>query len=102
VTQDSGDHIDATVDAAGRGYLVVADPMQSPGWSVDVDGRPAHILAADFAMVAVAVPAGTHRIAWTYRAPGQVPGLAISLAAVVVSLGLVWSDRRRRPRPVTR
>lgn len=104
VTEDSGDRISARVRATGAGYLVVADPMQLPGWSVTVDGRAAHLLPADYAMVAVAVPAGTHTVAFSYQAPGELAGAAISLVGVVACGALLWADRwlpRRRRRQDT-
>lgn len=95
VTEDSGDRLAARVDAAGAGYLVVADPMQLPGWSATVDGHPVRLLHADYAMVAVAVGAGKHSVAFTYRAPGQRAGAAITATALVVSGFVLWWDRAR-------
>ena len=100
VTADSGDRISARVDAAGAGYLVVADAMQQPGWTATVDGKPAQLVPADHAMVAVLVPAGQHQVSITYSAPGQLAGFALSAIAVVTSVTiLVWDLwwRRRRP-----
>jgi hypothetical protein len=100
VTDDSGDRISADVTASGSGYLVVADAMQQPGWSVTVDGRPAKLAPADDAMVAVAVPAGRHRVDVTYTAPGEGVGAALTGAGVVVSLSLIWWDARGSRRRV--
>ena len=100
VTADSGDEISAQVNAVGSGYLVVADAMQQPGWSVTIDGKPAKLVPADHAMVAVYVPAGRHQVSITYSAPGQVAGFAISAAAVVISVTLIaWEVRWRRRLP---
>jgi hypothetical protein len=103
VGTDSGDEITANVSAAGAGYLVVADAMQDSGWSVSVDGKPAKLVPADDAMVAVAVSAGTHHIAFHYRAPGQVMGAALSgLAVISIVVLLTWERRRDRSRPAHR
>jgi hypothetical protein len=106
VRTDRGGAIAADVNAQGSGYLVVADAMQRPGWSVTVDGKPAKVVHADHAMVAVAVPQGTHRIAFHYRAPGQRTGALLSGVALLILIALVgWEWRRRRlggkPRGVT-
>ena len=104
VGRDSGDRITATVRAGGGGYLLVSDAMQVPGWSVTVDGRPAVLRAADYAMVAVWVPGGVHRVSFTYRAPGQVAGAGLTGAALLVAAALIWWDAygsaaaRRSPR----
>jgi hypothetical protein len=97
VINDDGDTIAAKVNAKGSGYLVVADAMQQPGWSVTVDGRPARLVAADDAMVAVQVPAGTHRIAFEYTTPGQDAGALLSGVAVLFLVAiLAWPRRSRR------
>ena len=94
---DSGDKISADVSAGGGGYLVVADAMQQPGWSVTVDGKSARLVPADDAMVAVFVPAGQHRVHFEYRAPGQRTGAAVSAVALLVALALlIWEWRRPR------
>jgi hypothetical protein len=98
VTNDSGNRISAEVNALGGGYLVVADAMQQPGWSVQVDGKAAGLVPADHAMVAVYVPAGHHRVDISYSAPGQVLGFGISLVALMVSVALVAWDVWWRPR----
>jgi hypothetical protein len=97
VLDDSGDTISASVSAEGSGYLVVADAMQQAGWSVTVDGKPASLLPADDAMVAVNVPSGQHRITFRYRAPGQTVGGAVSGIAVLIVIAILgWSRPWRR------
>jgi hypothetical protein len=91
-----GDRISAEVRAAGSGYLVVGDAMQVPGWSVAVDGRPARMVPADYSMVAVAVPAGTHKVTFTYTAPGEEAGALITGLALLIAAGCVWWDVSRR------
>lgn len=97
VTTDDGDTIAATVDAAGMGYLVVADSLQQSGWSATVDGNPATLLPADNAMVAVPVGAGVHRVELSYTVPGQRTGALVTGGAFIVCLGIValWWWRRR-------
>ncbi len=95
ITHDYGDQIAADVEAKGAGYLVVADAMRQPGWSVEIDGKPADLVAADHAMVAVAVPAGVHHVSFGYRAPGQATGAALSGVAVLLLIGAGIAERRR-------
>ena len=98
VSADDGAHIAADVTATGAGYLVVADAIQQDGWSVTVDGNAATLVHADAAMGAVAVPAGKHHVAFTYRAPLQRLGAALSAGTALIMLGvLFWARRRRRP-----
>jgi Bacterial membrane protein YfhO len=96
LTRDDGDTVAATVDAAGAGYLVVADSLQQPGWSATVDGRPATLLPANNAMVAVPVSAGVHRVELSYTVPGQRTGAVVTGGAFLVCLGIVALWWRRR------
>ena len=74
--------------------------MLQPGWSVTVDGKPARLVSADEAMAAVAVPGGTHRVDFVYRAPEQVTGAALSVLGVILVAVLIIWDRRRRSTPM--
>ncbi|MCT2584019.1 YfhO family protein [Actinophytocola gossypii] len=102
VTQDGFDVIEATVDARGAGYLVVADALQA-GWEVTVDGEPAELVPADHGVVAVAVPEGRHTVSLRYAAPYDNAGLWLTVGTGVVLVGLVVLDqlllRRQRRRP---
>ncbi len=93
VLEDSGDTVSAVVNAEGAGYLVVADAMQQPGWSVTVDGRPAHMVPADDAMVAVALPSGEHVVRFEYSTPGQVAGAALTGLGIVAAVAILIVDR---------
>ena len=88
VRNDGSDRITADVNAVGSGYLVVADALQDKGWSVTIDGTKAKIVNADDAMVGVFVPAGEHRVTFSYRAPGQLAGAALTLIALVIMLSI--------------
>jgi hypothetical protein len=70
----------------------------APGWTATIDGRAVTVRRADVAFQAVDVPAGSHRVVLTYRAPGLRTGLTITLAALLVELGLVASVLLRRGR----
>ena len=60
VLQDDPERIRVAVDAAGNGYVVIADALQD-GWRAEVDGAPAPLVDADHAGVAVFVPGGPPR-----------------------------------------
>ena len=98
VVTDGGQTISADVDASGAGYLVVADALQEAGWSVEVDGKPAKLLPADHALVAVAVPSGAHRVTLRYHAPGQLAGAGLTGVAIVLLFGVGAVQRRRTRR----
>lgn len=99
VRSDRGGHIAADVKAQGAGYLVVGDAMYQDGWSVSIDGKAAKLVAADHAEVAVAVPAGEHRIVFSYHAPGLRVGAVATGVALLIIIVLFGWERRRRRRP---
>jgi uncharacterized membrane protein YfhO len=68
-----------------------------PGWRAEVDGRRTPIRAANAAFRAVAVPAGRHRVRFTYRPASVLAGGLVSAAAVLVLLaGVAVGARRAR------
>jgi hypothetical protein len=103
IVDDEPDDISVTVDAAGDGYLVVADALQED-WSAWLDGDAVDLVDADYAGVGVAVPAGRHEIVLRAEPRGQRVGLAVggvtALGLTVVSVVSLWCQRRRR-RPST-
>ena len=87
-----------TVDVRARaaGQLVLLDTYY-PGWRAEVDGRRTPIRAANAAFRAVAVPAGHHRVRFTYRPASVLAGGLVSAAAVLVLLaGVALGARRAR------
>ena len=81
VVDEARDSIVLDVSAGGPGYVVVADSLQV-GWSATVDGASVDLLEADHVGVAVAVPAGNHRVVlergsrWLERRAGGVGRLS--------------------------
>jgi hypothetical protein len=82
------------VETATDGLLVLADPWY-PQWRVEVDGKPADLLRVDHAFRGVRVPAGSHRVVFTYQDRALGLGAALALATCVALAG-VWTLRRRR------
>jgi hypothetical protein len=87
----------AIVSTGAAGKLVLADPAY-PGWHVTVDGRHATGETADGLFRAVSVPAGTHRVVWTFSPASLRLGLLVSLASLLAlgALALAWPRLRRR------
>lgn len=82
-----------TVDAPVPGLLVVMDPW-FPGWRAEVDGQRAPVLRANYAFMAIPVPAGRHEVVLRYRPTTLLPGLACVLAVLGGAGG--WALVRRR------
>lgn len=70
------------------------------GWTARVNGKPAHIRRIDGLFQGVAVPAGTHRLTFSFLPPGM-SWAAIGLLAGCALLCLPTASRmlRRQPEP---
>ena len=93
---DEAEKIAVRVDAAGAGYLVVADALVRDGWTATVDGKQADLVHGNHAMAAVRVPAGEHRVELAYHAPGLRAGAAVSATSAVVACALLLVPVLRR------
>jgi hypothetical protein len=90
---DGEDVVEIETAATAPGLLVLADTF-APGWHATVDGAPVPILATNHLFRGVPVPAGTHRVRFTYG-PTSIPaGQALSVVGVAI---LAWLARARRP-----
>jgi len=75
--------------------LVLVDAFD-PGWRATLEsGRELPVRRANLLMRAVVVPAGEHRVTFTYRTPFLEAGAWASAAGLALSLALVASARRR-------
>ena len=94
-----------TVDTSTPALVVVSNSYDA-GWSATVDGRPAPLLATDYLVQGVAVPAGRHEVRLVYRDDAVTWGMrlglvvwVILLASIPAALLLERRSRRRRVRP---
>ena len=83
-------------DAPG---LLLLSESEDPGWTAEVDSKPAPVLVADHALRAVPLPAGEHVVELRYEPPGLRLGLAITgttAAGLIGALGIEGGRRLRR------
>jgi hypothetical protein len=89
--------VELAVTAPRPRLLVVAD-IYYAGWKATIDGAPAPMLRADYALRALALPAGEHQVRFRFQDDSFTRGRMISLlAAAVIVLGLLasaWIGRR--------
>ncbi len=62
--------------------LLMLGEWHFPAWKVYVDGQPAELLRADFALRAVALKPGVHQVRFAYVSESFRRGLLISLASI--------------------
>ncbi len=87
-------------ETATPAVLILLDAFEA-GWRASLeDGHELPIWRANALVRAVAVPAGTHHVTFTYRTPLLVVGAWFSVAGLFICAGLLWlawrSERRRR------
>ncbi len=92
-------HVQIDAHLARPGYVMLNDTYY-PGWAASVDGRDTAIAQADFLFRAVPVPAGDHRIVYSYRSAAVGRGIALSLTGIVLLaacavFGVLRNLRRR-------
>ncbi|OPZ13618.1 MAG: Bacterial membrane protein YfhO [candidate division BRC1 bacterium ADurb.BinA364] len=80
---------------AGGAFLLLRDAW-APGWTAQVDGRPAPLLRADGMFRAVPLDAGEREIVFRYRAPGLAAGLALAAAGLAGLAGLCAASCKAR------
>ena len=85
--EDRANALQIQVEAPTGGWLVLADTYY-PGWTARVDGTPAEIARANLAFRAVEVPPGAQIVEFEYRPGWLLPGIFVSVAALVVMLAL--------------
>lgn len=80
------------------GNLLLSVPYDN-GWSVTINGAAAELMpAADKGMSCLSVQKGANRIGMTYKTPGSLAGLVVSLAtaAALVAAGLNARQKKSR------
>ena len=87
VTEYGPDRVIIECDAHADGCVVLTD-LDYPGWSVSIDGEPAESELIDDMYRGVRVPAGRHRIEWTFR-PTHL-GLGFLISGCCVALIATW------------
>ncbi len=95
VTDFSDNHIEGTVTADESGVLVTSIPYDK-GWSLKVDGMRRNIneLTGD-AWISVPLEEGEHHISLTFRPPGILAGLIITIISILL-LAILQTIRKRR------
>lgn len=93
--QRRGDSLEFEVTTSASAVVRLAELMY-PGWTVTVNGKPAEIVKPEGTMRAVAVPAGTSIIRWTYRPTSFRIGFWISLFSLLVTSALAFFGMQRK------
>jgi hypothetical protein len=97
ITEERANALSLEAQVCAEGYLVLSD-AHYPGWIVEVDGAPAPLHRADYALRAVRLPAGAHHVVFRYRPGSFTVGALVSLLSLL-GLGVALA-RRVKAAPV--
>ncbi len=78
-----------------QAYLFFSENYD-PAWRARVDGKPVPVVRAQYALMAVPVPAGARSVDLTFVSTGYGRGKALTLAMLLITLALALDDRIRR------
>lgn len=90
ITEYKANKLTIQTDVKNEALLFLSDTY-FPGWEASVDGTKAHIYRANYAFRAITVPAGLHRVVFSYYPSSFSFGLKTSILciALLFVLGLV-------------
>jgi hypothetical protein len=88
------DAVQLQVETPTPGFLMLSD-LYTPDWKVSVEGKPAKLYRADYSYRGVYLPAGTHRVVFSYQPLSYRVGCYLSLAGIVLMLLVVLRWLRR-------
>lgn len=92
----SENQMNLKVNTKEGGILVTADSFY-PGWDVTIDGQPAELLKANYAIRAVVIPKGEHTVQFNFSPPLLKQGLAISISSLLATAAIaLWLRRRKQ------
>jgi hypothetical protein len=90
----SDEQMEVETRANAPAFLVTSDVFY-PGWQATVDGAPARLYRADYALRGLPVPAGTHTIRFEFRPRSFYRGAFISAASLLLLAAAVfWLNRK--------
>ena len=95
VTDYGDSYLKGTIDVQEDGVFVMSVPYEA-GWKLKVDGHTREINELiGGAWISTSLSAGEHQIELSFRPPGLIAGLLITLASIGLLIAAEWWRRRR-------
>ncbi len=96
VTEFDDTYIRGTITAE-EDMRLFTSILYEEGWTVKIDDSEVDVLAFKDALVSVSVPAGTHKIEFSYCPKGLKPGLLITFVSLGALVGIiVWTVKGKK------
>ncbi len=91
----SPDEISIEANLKHEGYLVLSDTYY-PGWKASVDGKETKIYIGNYALRAIHLGKGNHKIQFYYRPASFKAGILVSLSGVLILLASFTLARSKK------
>jgi hypothetical protein len=86
---DNPGDVALVANTSSPGIVVLSESYADGGWGVEVDGRPAPLLRANYLFQGVAVEPGEHTVRFRYWPQSLSIGIAVSALAAILVVGLL-------------
>lgn len=97
ITRREPDRMELHVQSDSTGLLILSE-VYYPEWRATIDGRPAKIIPAYYALRGITIPAGQHLVRLWFDPRRVRTGAIISLISLMLSLGVMVHTARRTRR----
>lgn len=89
ITHLTAGEMEVRVTANVPSFLITSD-VYYPGWQVTIDGAPAQLYRADYALRGVSVAAGTHLVRFEFRPSSFYYGAGLSVLSLLLLIAGAW------------
>ena len=93
VNEYAANHIELTVNADGKAFLASSEPLY-PGWTAQVNGKPAEFLMTNGAFRGLFLGSGESRIVMDYRPVGFTALAILSSLSFLLVMGVIIYELR--------
>lgn len=95
-------HITYKANTSSNSLAVFSEIYYPEGWEATIDGKPAHILQANYVLRALELPAGEHSIEFRFQPRSYATGNIVMMISnilliLLLSGAIVWSIRKTGP-----
>ncbi len=80
--------LDLEVNTDQPSWMVISQSYY-PGWQAKIDGVKTDIIAANYVLQAIKIPAGTHHVSLTYQPLSFTLGWIVSLLSIILGLWII-------------
>jgi hypothetical protein len=84
-------NIEYEVNATGNNLLVLNEVYYPAGWKASIDGKETEFYKTDYLLRSVVVPAGKHKVEFTFHPDTYFTGKSISIGANLVLIFIIFA-----------